>query len=100
MLPGGGLRRGEAPEAAAVRELREETGCALHGARCFAVEVVPLLGARNHIHLVAGMTDDEPRPDGREIVAAAFFAPDALPPTTAAAARTRIARGLAQNSES
>ena len=100
MLPGGGMRRGEAPEAAAARELREETGCTLRDAICVAIEVVPLVGACNHIHLVAGTTEDAPTPDGREIVAAAFFPPDALPAATAEAARARIARALAQNSES
>mgnify|MGYP002780942314 FL=1 len=30
-FPGGGIRRGEAPEDAARRELREETGCQVSG---------------------------------------------------------------------
>jgi ADP-ribose pyrophosphatase YjhB (NUDIX family) len=98
MLPGGGLRRGESPEDAAIRELAEETGCALLEARCFGTETVSLAGARNHLHLVAGNTRDTPRPDGRELVAAAFFGLDDLPASTAAPARARIAR--AQNSES
>ena len=98
MLPGGGLRRGERAEAAAVRELAEETGCTLSEPRCFAVETVSLSGARNRIHLVVGTTRDKPRPDGREILAAAFFPLDDLPAGTAATARARIAR--AQNSES
>ena len=102
MLPGGGIGRGESPEQAAVREVAEETGCRIVDAHCFAVETVPLWGARNHIHLVAAGTMDEPAPDGREILAAAFFAPAALPATTAQAARSRIARwqARAQNSES
>ena len=59
-------------------------------------------GARNLIHLVAAETSDQPVLDGREIVAAAFFAPAALSATIAVAARSRIDRWQAhdQNSES
>ena len=101
MLPGGGLRAGESPEDAAVREVAEEVGCAIDGARCFAVETVALVGARNHIHLVVATTADAILPDGREIVAAEFFDPANLPPAITEAARHRITRALAiQNSES
>ena len=89
-------------EATAIREVAEETGCRIAHAHCFAVETVPLWGARNHIHLVAAETSDQPAPDGREIVAAAFFAPAALPATIADAARSRIERWRTrdQNNES
>ena len=90
MLPGGGLARGERAEVAACRELLEETGCRLAGARCFAVEVVGLAGASNHIHLVAGTTSDQPHPDGREILEARFFAPDGLPETVTQTTRARL----------
>lgn len=101
MLPGGGIARGETPDAAAVREVAEEAACRLVGVRAVGVETVRTSGARNHIHLVVARTADEPRPDGREIVAAAFFAPDALPATTACASRRRVARCLGlQNSAS
>lgn len=97
MLPGGGLARGERAEDAARRELLEETGCRLTGANCFAVEVVGLAGASNHIHLVSGQTVDAPRPDAREILAAQFFAPDALPQAITRSARARIELWMAQN---
>ena len=102
MLPGGGIGAHENAEQAAVREVAEETGCSIRDARQFAVETVRTSGARNHIHLVAAVTSDAPAPDGREIVAAAFFPIDALPEATAAPARRRIVRSLAsdQNSDS
>ena len=101
MLPGGGLRAGESPEQAAEREVAEEVGCAIAGARCFDVETVALVGARNHIHLVVANTRDAAHADGREIVAAQFFDPANLPPAMTEAAGRRIAQALAfQNSES
>jgi len=103
MLPGGGLARGETPAAAAVREVWEEVACRVVAPHCLGVDIVPLAGARNHVHLVAATTADTPVPDGREIVAAAFFAPDGLPDGIMPAARRRIALWLAeaaQNSDS
>ena len=100
MLPGGGLARGENAEDAAVREVAEETGCRIENARFIGVEVAAVSGARNHIHLVVARTSDDPAADRREIVEAAFFPPDALPPAVTAAARRRIGRALAQNSAS
>ncbi len=54
MLPGGGLGHREDPLAAALRELAEETGLALVGARHFAEVEEPLYGTTNRVHLVAG----------------------------------------------
>ena len=79
MPPGGGLSRGEDALAAAHRELLEETGCTLHwSARIDLVEET-LHGAGNAVHVVAGLTHDTPRPDGREILEASFFELHALP---------------------
>ncbi|MCA1661158.1 MAG: NUDIX domain-containing protein [Novosphingobium sp.] len=94
MLPGGGIGRYESAEQAAGRELAEEAGCRIAGARLCGVETVRVAGARNHIHLVAGRTADRPRADGREILAAEFFPPGDLPAATTAAARRRIRRAL------
>ena len=102
MLPGGGIAHSESPEQAAIREVAEEAGCRITNVRCIGSETVSLVGARNHIHLVAGETRDEPVPDGREIVEAGFFLPDALPATINYTAKARIARWqeLVQNNVS
>lgn len=79
MPPGGGMRRGEDPLAGATREFAEEVGCPLDAP--FIVDVVEesLQGARSVVHIVAGGVGGTPVPDGREIVATAFFAADELP---------------------
>ncbi|HEX8192182.1 MAG TPA: NUDIX domain-containing protein [Allosphingosinicella sp.] len=94
-LPGGGLKRGEDPQAAILRELREEIGLQSHGA-------VTCLGAFEH------------RPDRRkgrttffrvedvryafkpslEIEELGAFAPDALPPGTTQLTAKKIAEAL------
>jgi len=87
-LPGGGLRAGEDPLLAAVRELAEETGCVLSRAALVAVIEEIAFGTVNHVHVVRGRARGELIADGREIVEAAFFPLDALP--------DRLARGLAE----
>lgn len=83
MLPGGGIGRGEEPLLAALRELAEETACALEDPRELAVIEEPLAGTVNRVHVITGRARGVPKGDGREIVAAEFFAPDALPPNLA-----------------
>lgn len=77
--PGGGLRRGENPVLAGARELVEETGCTLVDGYLAAVSAEDLHGASNIVHVVVGTAVGDPVPDRREIVAARFFAPAALP---------------------
>ncbi|MCT2398055.1 NUDIX domain-containing protein [Novosphingobium mangrovi (ex Huang et al. 2023)] len=86
MPSGGGIKAGEDPVPAAMRELAEETGCTLTGARLVAVIDEDLHGASNEVHIVVGRTESVPRPDRREIVEARFFAIDSLP--------ERMPRGL------
>ena len=83
MLPGGGIGRGETPLAAALRELAEETACALEDPHEIAVIEEPLAGTINRVHVITGRARGVQHGDGREIVAAEFFALDALPPNLA-----------------
>ena len=92
MLPGGGIARGEPPVVAALRELAEETACALEDPRELAVIEEPLAGTVNRVHVVTGRAHGVPQGDGREIVDARFFAPDALPPNLA----EQLQRNLAE----
>lgn len=85
MLPGGGIGRGEAPLAAGIRELAEETGCRLDHAREIDCHDEPLAGTVNRVHLIAGHAVGRVRPDGREIVECRAFAPEALPDNMPAA---------------
>ena len=90
MLPGGGIARGEAAADAAARELREETGCGLHEVAALGRYEARGEGRRDTVFLFRGVTEDTPVPDGREVIAAAFFAPDALPATASPATRRRV----------
>jgi 8-oxo-dGTP pyrophosphatase MutT (NUDIX family) len=97
--PGGGLKRGEDPLLAAARELAEETGCMLQGARRVALVEESLWGARNTVHVIAGQAMGEAVPDGRELIDAAFFAPDALPAPISANLRRDLVGWLAATRE-
>ena len=95
MLPGGGIGRGEDPLDAALRELAEECGCTLQGARVQAVVEEPLYGTVNRVHLVCGWAIGTPQGDGREVIELAFFEPDALPQRLSPALQARIGEWIA-----
>jgi ADP-ribose pyrophosphatase YjhB (NUDIX family) len=90
-LPGGGVRKGEDPQAAAGREFAEELGVAVTGLVPVAVMDEDLHGALNRVHLFAGKLTANPHPDGREVVAAQFFSLDALPEPRSATVSARLA---------
>lgn len=96
MLPGGGLGRGEEPLAAALRELAEEVGCGLAGARLLEVLEEPLSGATNRVHVITGRIAGTPRPDGREIIELACFGAAALPTDLSPVLASRIDGWIAQ----
>lgn len=89
-LPGGGMRRGEEPLAAARREFAEELGIAPEFAP-LGIRDAALHGAPCRLYLFACVIAEAPRPDRREIAEARFFAAEALPDGVG----SRVAMGLA-----
>lgn len=89
-LPGGGLNRGEHPEECARREVREEIGLTLGSLQSFASLDEELSGSRHTAHLFTAVCEAQPRPDGREVVEARFFAVDALPERMGRVTKRRI----------
>lgn len=90
-FPTGGIRRSEEPEAAARRELREETGCEASAMTLLGVEDAVLHGARNRVHVFATRVSGQPRPDMREIIDARLFPPHSLPEPLSERTRQRLA---------
>jgi 8-oxo-dGTP pyrophosphatase MutT (NUDIX family) len=91
VLPGGGIHRGEAPEAAAARELREEAGIEADQLAPFATYANTSNGKRDTIHLFTARSTATPVADGWEVEEARFFPIDALPETISAATLRRVA---------
>lgn len=89
-LPGGGLRRGEDPAAAALREVREELGVTLARIAPVAAIEEEISGAPHTAHLFTAVCDHQPKPDGREITEARFFPSHSLPEPLGPITRVRI----------
>lgn len=90
-LAGGGMGLREDPETAARREVHEELGLSLPEMQQVAVIEEVISGSPHTAHVFAAITAETPRPDGREITAARFFALDALPEPLGRTTRSRLA---------
>ena len=91
VLPGGGIRRSEAPEEAARREVREEVGVESGRLTLRSIHRNHAEGKRDTIYLFTGFTAEAPRADGFEVEEAGFHPLGALPGTVSAATLRRIA---------
>lgn len=89
-LPGGFIDRGEQPEDAIRREMREETGIELADLKMFRVRTV-----RSHIEILFTATPvGEPRVMSREILDLGWFTLDTVPEGFAIAQRFIIQKVL------
>ena len=94
LLPGGGIRPFERPEAAAAREVREELACVIEELVHVSTHVSTLEGRRDTVFLYRARASGAVRADGFEVAEARFFALDALPDGVSPATRRRIAEYL------
>ena len=94
-LPGGGMSRGEHPEQAAEREIREELGCGLAELTAIDASEQRIAGSRDMQHVFAARLVGEPVPDMREIVAVELADPESLPAECGSRTRAWIARAVA-----
>ncbi|MDJ0979814.1 MAG: NUDIX domain-containing protein [Erythrobacter sp.] len=98
LLPGGGVARGEDPEAAARREVAEELGLTLGHVEALGVLNEEISGCPVTGYLFTSVTGEFPRPDNREVIEARFFPSHSLPeplgPVTAQRIEIWRQRGL------
>ena len=90
VLPGGGVRLFEKPEAAAVREVREELGLEATEIVLRSVHHSSAEGKSDTIYLFTANARGELRIDETEVAEAGFFALEELPEATSSATRRRI----------
>ena len=90
-LPGGGIGRGEAPEHAARREMKEELGLTLGDVRALGTITETISGASHTAFLFVADIAETPVPDGREIVEVRLAMPDDPPRPISRLTHRRIA---------
>lgn len=93
-IPTGGVRRGEAAESAARRELFEEVGVKATRMVPVHVEEVVMGGALNTVTVFAATMTGTPKADDREIAEVRMFAVESLPSTTPHWVRRYLAFGV------
>jgi ADP-ribose pyrophosphatase YjhB (NUDIX family) len=94
-LPGGGVKRGEAPAAAVLRELAEEIGVTRHGSiQLFASYRSEREGKRDTIHLFVVQGAQVATSVSPEIIEIARCDPAALPADLSPATRRRLTEVL------
>jgi 8-oxo-dGTP pyrophosphatase MutT (NUDIX family) len=99
-LPGGGMSAGEDPAQCARRELREEVGLHVEEMEPLGVLKETLSGSPHTSHVFTVQVSQTPKPDGREILEAQFFAVDALPDLLTRNVPKRLAMWEAHSKES
>lgn len=90
VLPGGGMKRFEEPEAAAAREMREELGVQLENLTFRSRHSSSAEGKRDEVYVFEACVNGPLTIDGFEVAEARFVSPNDIPPTTSPATRRRI----------
>ena len=90
VLPGGGIRRRENPEDAALREVREEVGLQVAELTLVGIYESGAEGKRDRVHLFKARAQGAPSVDSIEVEEARFFAPNDLPDNVSPATLRRL----------
>lgn len=88
-IPGGGVKKGESMEQAAIREIKEECCVEVNDLKILSVYSNFIEHKNDHIALFFGITNAIPRPNG-EISEAKFFSADSLPSNISKGSARRI----------